>query len=326
MSAAPRPQTSPEEMERILATFQALMDRRPAQPLDRPAVVAAFELALDVLGAAYGDHFRRNLRSDPPAAWTEAVTWQCFRQLGWSCARYEDPSVGGPDFVMQRDGQQILVECTCLTEQAFNAASGLDPARFTKRQCRDSSAPRVRTTIAGKTKQIGQTEFPGPRLVVIAIHDATFPYLHASLAEDLVAESESVSVRFGGGIDAATPVTTLAGSALFRPGVDGIAEARHSISGIILMQAGGTAAHLCGILNPHAHHPLQPEALPQMPWLTVTNQPTEELAVAMSWVWLDQSQARILPHVRELMLSFDGSAAHPAMTEYPRADLRRGVQ
>ncbi len=326
MSAAPRPQTSPEEMERIRAIFQALMDRRPAQPLDRPAVVTAYEQALDMLGAAYGDHFRRNLRSDPPAAWTEAVAWQCFRQLGWTCARYEDPSAGGPDFVFQRDGQQILVECTCLTEQALNEASGLVPAQFTQMQYRDPIAPRVRTTVSNKTSQIGQTKFPGPRLVVIATHDTTFPYMNASLAEDLVAETESVSVRFSGGVDTSTPVTTLAGSALFRPGGDGIAEARHSISGIVLMNAGGTAVHICGIINPHAHYPLQPEALPQVPWLTVTNHPTTDQAVAMSWVWLDQSQARILPNVRELMLSFDGSAAHPAMTVYPRADLRRGVR
>ena len=307
-----------------MATFQALMDRRPAQPLDRCAVVLAYEQALDALGVEYGDHFRKNLRCDPPAAWTEAITWQCFRQFGWASARYEDPSVGGPDFVIHHGDQQILVECTCLTEKALNEASGLDPAQFTEMQGRDSIAPRVRNTVAGKTKQIGKTEFPGPRLLVIAIHDATFPYLHASLAEDLVAETESVSVQLGGGSESATPLTTLAGSALFRPGNDGITDVRHSISGILLMNSGGTAVHMCGILNPHALHPLRPEALPQVPWLTVTNQPTEELEVAMAWVWLDQSQARILPNVRELMLSFDGGAALADMTVFPRKDLRRG--
>jgi len=324
MSAVPRSHASIEEMERILEKFQALVERHPAQPIDRPAVIRAYEQALDALGVAYAEHFRRIFRNDAPAAWTEAITWQFFRQLGWAASRYEDPSHGGPDFVFHREGQQILIECTCLTENSLNAASGLDLARFTSFQGYGSIAPRVLATVAGKTKQIGNTGFPGPRILVIAIHDATFPYLHASLAEDLVAETEKISVPMGAGIEAAIPVTTLAGSTLFRPGTEGIEAARHSISGILLMNAGGTAAHMCGILNPHALYPLQPESLPQVPWLTVTNQPTDDLAVAMSWIWLDQSQVSILPNVRELMLAFDGSAILADMTVFPREDCPRG--
>jgi hypothetical protein len=324
MNAAPRSQTTPEEMEGIRKIFNALMDQHPTQPLDRVAVVSAFEQALDALGVAYGDHFRKNLRNDPPAAWTEAITWQAFRQLGWSVSRYEDPAHGGPDFVVSHDGLHVLVECTCLSVTAMIAASGLDPDRFTEMQGYDSIAPRVRTTVSDKTKQIGKTQFPGPRLPVIAMHDAPFALFHASLAEDLIAETESMSVVYGGGVAAPTPLTTLVGSALFRPGRDGIVAARQSISAILLMNAGGTAAHLCGIINPHARYPLDPASIPHVPWLTVTNQPTVDQAVATAWVWHDESQARILPDVRELMLSFDGSAALAAMTVFPREDFRRG--
>ncbi len=270
--------------------------RQPENGMTQLDALTDFLQVLEQLGSEHAAAFRRGATQQTPGAIAEAVTWQMLRQLGAQVARYEVPGRGGPDFVAQLGGIDVLVESTSIEDETLQSITGLDPTLVGRMQTLGSSATAFRNRIKAKVRQISRTRFPGPRIVVVAYRGGNGAHDPSHVANEIIAEADRVLVAIGGGSESIRMATDLDASAWYQLAESerGFELARQSISAVLLMEIRNDHVWLGGSLNPHALHPLDPGCLPVVPWTKVVNNPIEERSFEVVTQWDDQRHHPIL--------------------------------
>lgn len=324
MTVMDKTPVSTEFVKDVLRRLEDHHARLPINGMTEEDVLSRFVVALEQLGPKHLESFNQKSHG----AKTEAITWQILQQLGGRVLRYEIPGRGGPDFVVNVVGTNILVESTSIQDQTLLSKTGLDLTRNLAYQGLGSSVSAFRNSIKGKASQIAKTAFCGPRLVVISYCGSSVLYDPSQMSRDIVVESDNVSLSICGGIDSARQTTNLDASAWYQliESAPGFESARKSISAVILIELRNNHVWLAGSVNPHALYPLDPNCLPEIPWTKVVNDPESEGVFILQTEWVDQRHKVHLTDHEVCELWFDADAPQRNLLDYHIETTRNTLQ
>jgi len=192
------------------------------------------------------------------------VYW-AFKKLGFDVSVNEDPSTGGVDFAICREGFTGVVEATTLLSSTIATRTGLPDglATFT-----GSFAPvnaSLFGKVSGKAKQMGREN--GPRILSIVVTHSMASMLFSSIVLDELLVGKTVfRIPIGSPKGEIGLMTSLQDSIFWQLGEDDTPiNKRASISAVILILVAADHFQLHGLINPEATNPIDPQFLAGVP-------------------------------------------------------------
>jgi hypothetical protein len=259
----------------------------PLTSLDN--LVTSYQQWLEVKAPPYFKTFARRLRDDREAARAEAVTFSILRNAGLNPKPYDDK--GGPDFLCEpENAPRLVAEVTAIRMETVTRASGLPHEERERLRQNPRGFAQITSNLLAEAidKATQFANYPGARLLVISTeHPEASLVMGARAATELLIGTSMISVRVG---DVATSdsqiVATLKNSVFFRLTRDktDVEPARQSISAVLLVTIGADTAHAIGLIHPAPAQPFNPNLLPRVHFLRLTNWPVVDHTLRMEWI------------------------------------------
>lgn len=248
-------------------------------------VINSYEIFLEV---KYPDHFqnyRRRIKDQIESAKAEAITFSFLRSNFDDVQVAEDISSGGADFLCKSNGNELIVEVTCLEAESVAAQSGWKNEVPEKESAGffGMITHMLRTKASGKTMQLSRYSIP--RILVITCeHLAADVLMGTHGAEFLLTSDTKIEVPIGKPIDSVNIVTDLKDSVFFRHKNGALESCRKSISAILLFSIFANKTLVVGILHPDPEYVLPISLLPSIPFMRMKQWPPVKNIIETEWV------------------------------------------
>jgi hypothetical protein len=246
-------------------------------------VTNSYKEFLEVKYPQHHANYCRRLKDNPEAAKAEAVMFSLLRDTADQVKVHEDASTGGVDFVCGSDGNQFLVEVTCLEAESVASQSGW-PNKIADGAVGwfGMITHMLRTKASSKTSQL--SGYAMPRLLAITSeHVAADVLLGPRGAEALLTSDTKIEVPVGNPIGTAGVATDLKDSVFFRFKNGDIELCKQSISAILLVTILADRSLVVGVSHPAPIYRFPISLLPSVPFLRLKEWPPKDRHLETEW-------------------------------------------
>lgn len=247
-------------------------------------VIDSYKVFLEVKYSAHYTNYCRRLKDNPEAGKAEAVVFSLLRNAVDQIKVHEDVSTGGVDFLCISNGNQFVVEVTCLEAESVATQSGWP------NEIVDGAAGwfamithMLRTKTSSKASQLSGHDMPR-LLAITSEHVAADVLLGPRGAEAILVSDTKIEVPIGRPIDTVGLATDLKDSVFFRFKNGGIESCKKSISAILLVTILADRSLVVGVLHPDPAYQFPIALLPSVPFLRLKEWPPKDNHLETEWI------------------------------------------
>ncbi len=247
-------------------------------------VIDSYKEFLEVKYRSHYGNYCRRFKDNPEAGRAEAVMFSLLRNTVAQVKVHEDAGTGGVDFLCVSDGNQFVVEVTCLEAGSVATQSGWP------NEIVDGGGGwfgmithMLRTKTSSKASQL--SGYAMPRLLAITSEHVAADFLLGPRgAEALLTSDTKIKVPIGKPIDTIGVATDLKDSVFFRFKNGDIEPCKKSISAILLVTILADRSLVVGVLHPDPAYRFPISLLPSVPFLRLKEWPPKDYHLETEWI------------------------------------------
>jgi hypothetical protein len=230
------------------------------------------------------------LSQNRESAICEAVLRVFLVAQGASVESWEDPSIGGPDFLCTAENQEFFVEVTCVTTDKVTSKSHLSDEPHGA--CHYGLLTNVfRGELSSKTSQCSGLNHPCLIAIATLHRQGGVKCFGEHAIEDLLTGTGKITMEYdaarGEGVGAPYESTSLQDSAFIRFGTNrdkNVEFARNPVSGVLLCAFGYADPQVVGAPHPNPNHNFDRVLLPRVRLAKLADRCLETGELIVEWV------------------------------------------